>query len=364
MTWTTCSLGEAVELQRGYDLPEQERRPGKFPIVGSAGPNGFHDKANLQAPGVVIGRSGAGFGSAHYCEVDFWALNTGLFVKDFRGNHPRFIFYLLDHIDFSKYNSGGAQPSLNRNFIYPILVRLPEPDEQARIADTLVEWDAAIDCVEQLTNEKERFLNQARESILARQRSVSPIKLRNATRELAIRNGTALSRDSVMAVTKEVGMRPMREESIASDIARYKVVPPQAFAYNPMRLNIGSIAMSQFDSDVLVSPDYVVFECDESKLLPGYLNHLRHTRHWRSYFGQAGNGSVRVRIYYDDLGAFSFPLPPVDVQARIVRLLDAATREITLLRQEGEALRKQKRGLMQKLLTGEWRLPLREEEAV
>jgi type I restriction enzyme S subunit len=60
MSWRTVALGEAVELQRGYDLPEQERRQGTFPIVGSAGPNGFHDKANVRAPGVVIGRSGAG----------------------------------------------------------------------------------------------------------------------------------------------------------------------------------------------------------------------------------------------------------------------------------------------------------------
>lgn len=159
-----------------------------------------------------------------------------------------------------------------------------------------------------------------------------------------------------MAVTKQFGMRPMREETIAANIARYKLVPPRAFAYNPMRLNIGSIAISPFEHDVLVSPDYVVLACDRSKLLPSYLHHLRHTQKWRRHFDQAGNGSVRVRIYYEDLGRFAFLLPPVDVQAQLTRLLDAASQELEFLRQQAGALRTQKRGLMQKLLTGQRRL--------
>ncbi|MBK8118668.1 MAG: hypothetical protein IPK39_05155 [Sulfuritalea sp.] len=71
------------------------------------------------------------------------------------------------------------------------------------------------------------------------------------------------------------------------------MVRPQAFAYNPMRLNIGSIAISSFDDDILVSPDYVVFESDATKLLPGCLNHLRRTRFWASHFEAAGSG-VRI----------------------------------------------------------------------
>ena len=71
---------------------------------------------------------------------------------------------------------------------------------------------------------------------------------------------------------------------------------------------------------------------------------------------------MRVRIYYDDLASFSFELPPIEVQAGIVSFLDAAAREIGLLSQQLAALRTQKRGLMQKLLTGHWRLPTRCEE--
>jgi type I restriction enzyme, S subunit len=66
-------------------------------------------------------------------------------------------------------------------------------------------------------------------------------------------------------------------------------------------------------------------------------------------------------IYYDDLGRFTFLLPPIDVQARLAQLLDAAAHHISLLYRQVAALRAQKRGLMQKLLTGQWRLPAQEE---
>jgi len=105
-----------------------------------------------------------------------------------------------------------------------------------------------------------------------------------------------------------------------------------------------------------VSPDCVVVECDETRLLPSYLNHLRFTRHWTNYFETAGNGRVRARIYYDDLGVFTFGLQPLDVQQRIVRALDAVAPETETLRRYSDALKTQKRGLMQKLLTGQWRV--------
>ena len=239
---------------------------------------------------------------------------------------------------------------------------LPEIAEQRRIVNIFAAWDVAIQKAEQLIAAKERHLGHFRDHLLRKPDQSSWTNLHAVTQELTKRNGTGLGREAIMAVTNKVGMRPMREETIAANIERYKLVPPRAFAYNPMRINIGSIAMSPFDSDVLVSPDYVVFACHQSRLLPGYLHHLRFSQSWKSHFELAGNGSVRVRIYYDDLASFSFELPPIEVQAGIVSFLDAAAREIGLLSQQLAALRTQKRGLMQKLLTGHWRLPTRCEE--
>jgi len=93
-------LGNFIALQRGHDLTWRDRRDGDVPVMGSAGQNGFHDTAIAKGPGVVLGRSGASFGQAHYCERDFWPHNTALYVTDFRGNHPLFVFYFLSSIDF------------------------------------------------------------------------------------------------------------------------------------------------------------------------------------------------------------------------------------------------------------------------
>jgi type I restriction enzyme S subunit len=143
--WRDITLGDFVSLQRGHDLTEPERRAGRVPVLGSAGPNGFHDTALSKGPGIVIGRSGASFGKVHYSREDYWPHNTGLYVTDFKGNDPLFAFYFLKALDFDRFNSGSAQPSLNRNFIYPIPIRVPNPPEQKAIAAVLGALDDKIE---------------------------------------------------------------------------------------------------------------------------------------------------------------------------------------------------------------------------
>ena len=143
--WRNMTLGDFVALQRGHDLTESERRTGSVPVMGSAGRNGYHDTALAKGPGIVIGRSGASFGQVHYSAADFWPHNTALYVTDFKGNDERFAFYFLKAINFDRYNSGSAQASLNRNFIYPIPVRVPPPSEQKGIAAVLGALDDKIE---------------------------------------------------------------------------------------------------------------------------------------------------------------------------------------------------------------------------
>ena len=145
MRMETTTLGDLICLQRGYDLTENQRRPGKVPIVGSAGVHGYHDIARANGPGVVIGRSGASFGRVSYISEDYWPHNTTIFVTDFRGNEPLFIRYLLESLDFSSLNSGSAQQSLNRNYVYLVPVkRFPRPI-QRRIAGILSAYDDLIE---------------------------------------------------------------------------------------------------------------------------------------------------------------------------------------------------------------------------
>ncbi|WP_275546281.1 restriction endonuclease subunit S [Pseudomonas sp. Marseille-Q0931] len=132
---------------------------------------------------------------------------------------------------------------------------------------------------------------------------------------------------------------------------RCKVVAPNAFAYNPMRLNIGSIARNTADRRVMVSPDYVVFHTDPERLLPNYLDHVRHSGLWRSYVGVTGDGSVRVRIYYDQLSRFQLPLPPLPEQKKIAAILTAVDDKLGVISRQIEATQALRQGLMQTLFS-------------
>ena len=155
--WSDTTLGEFISLQRGHDLPECERRSGDVPVMGSFGITGWHDVARASGPGVTVGRSGASFGVVSYCACDYWPLNTCLYATDYRGNDPRFAYYLLKSVDFRRYNSGSAQPSLNRNYIRDMPIRAPSLPEQRRIAATLGALDGKI--------ELNRCMNYTLESI-------------------------------------------------------------------------------------------------------------------------------------------------------------------------------------------------------
>lgn len=109
---------------------------------------------------MTVGRSGASIGVVSYIDRDYWPLNTCLYVKDFHGNNPRFSYYLLKTLDLAQYNSGSAQPSLNRNYIHPIPLAFPERYEQDVIVELLGALDDKIELNRQ-TNETLEALARA-----------------------------------------------------------------------------------------------------------------------------------------------------------------------------------------------------------
>lgn len=135
--WKTVPLGDFVSIQRGHDLPSDSRNDGSVPVMGSSGLSGWHDEVKCPGPGVTIGRSGASIGVVSYQKDDFWPLNTALYVTDFHGNDERFVYFALSVLNLERFNSGTAQPSLNRNFISHVEVPCPPLDAQRRIAGIL-----------------------------------------------------------------------------------------------------------------------------------------------------------------------------------------------------------------------------------
>ena len=142
--WKETTLGQVIELKRGYDLPQQQRESGKVPLVSSSGVSDFHSTAMVKGPGVVTGRYGT-IGQVYYIEKDFWPLNTTLYVRDFKNNDPRFISYFLQSVDFFAYSDKAAVPGVNRNHLHQALVKIPPLPEQRAIAHILGTLDDKIE---------------------------------------------------------------------------------------------------------------------------------------------------------------------------------------------------------------------------
>ena len=143
--WKETTLGEVIELKRGYDLPQKQRLPGSVPLVSSSGVSDTHAEAMVKGPGVVTGRYGT-IGQVFYIEEDFWPLNTTLYVRDFKGNDPRFVGYFLRNVDFLAYSDKAAVPGVNRNDLHQAKIRFPAAiEEQRAIAHILGTLDDKIE---------------------------------------------------------------------------------------------------------------------------------------------------------------------------------------------------------------------------
>jgi type I restriction enzyme S subunit len=125
LSWEVGTLFDLIELQRGFDLPTQNRKEGTFPIFASTGTNEKHSEFKVRAPGIVTGRSGS-LGEVFYVDEDFWPLNTTLWVKHFKKATPIYSYYVLKGINIIDYNGGSAVPTLNRNDIHRHQLIVPE----------------------------------------------------------------------------------------------------------------------------------------------------------------------------------------------------------------------------------------------
>jgi len=152
----TIPLNEFITLQRGFDLPQDKRVMGNIPVVASTGVVGYHNEEKVLAPGVVIGRSGS-IGGGQYVTTNFWPLNTTLWVKDFKGHHPRFVYYLLKNIDFSQFNVGSGVPTLNRNHLSGILVADTSYSYEKKASDIIGILDDKIKLNEELNQTLEQM---------------------------------------------------------------------------------------------------------------------------------------------------------------------------------------------------------------
>jgi type I restriction enzyme, S subunit len=143
--WQEKRLEDVAPLQRGFDLPSDQIKAGQVPVVYSNGVQSFHNASMAKAPGIITGRSGT-IGEIHFIEEgEYWPHNTSLWVTSFKGNFPKFIYYLFESIRIDRFASGSGVPTLNRNDVHAFRACVPASEiEQQKIADCLSSTDELI----------------------------------------------------------------------------------------------------------------------------------------------------------------------------------------------------------------------------
>lgn len=164
--WEVVALKRACVLHRGYDLPDDKRIEGPYPVVSSAGVIGTHEKAMASGPGVATGRYGS-TGKLFYIEEDFWPHNTALYVSQFHGNLPRYIYYLLQTLRYEEHSDKSAVPGIDRKDLHDIrVVKAPLEDQEEivqAIDSDLIELNQAVDKV----LDEIRLITEYRERLIA-----------------------------------------------------------------------------------------------------------------------------------------------------------------------------------------------------
>jgi type I restriction enzyme S subunit len=266
-------------------------------------------------------------------------------------------FRLLTLVDRTSHGAGRLPSDLLHSFE----IELPGIEKQRKIADILLTWDRAVERAEMRIAAESRLKRGLLERLLTGQKRFDDfdgqewesVRLGDVTVESKLRNDDAITEKDLYAVAKADGMIQTRKRIRGQSVGRLKKVRKDWFAYDPMRLNNGSIAKWNGSDDALAPPDYIVFKCDMGRLDPEFLNQFRLSRQWAQFVENAGTGSVRLRTRFSDLAALRLALPPLEEQRRIAAILNACDRELDLLRQQLAALKRQKQGLMRKLLTGQ-----------
>lgn len=158
----STTIGEQVTLQRGFDITKKEQQEGNVPVVSSGGISSYHNVSKVAAPGVVLGRKGT-LGTVYFMDEDFWPHDTSLWVKDFKGNNPHYVYYFFKGMsaELKKMDVGAANPALNRNHVHLLKTEWPCRE----IQDKIVSIGAALDKKITLNNQTNQTLEAMAQAI-------------------------------------------------------------------------------------------------------------------------------------------------------------------------------------------------------
>ena len=262
---------------------------------------------------------------------------------------------LLDRVDSAGHGTGRLDTASLMSF--PVLI--PPLPEQNAIDDFLSIWDAAIEKTERLIAVKEKRFYWLRSRLINHEMVKGKWRRVKLEEVFSERAETQFPDLPLLSITREEGVIPRtnvnRKDTSNSDKSKYLRIYPGDIGYNTMRMWQGVSALSKFEG--IVSPAYTI--CIPSNQLCGkFIAHYFKTPFLIHKFYRFSQGltSDTWNLKFKHFKEIRVAIPPLDQQKQIASTLNTARQEIDLLKKQVYAFRKQKRGLMQKLLTGRWRM--------
>jgi type I restriction enzyme S subunit len=298
------------------------------------------------------------------CSSEVWVLNS----KN-KNCSNEFLFCLVQSnrfIQVANVSSGSKMPRADWDYVSNFPFPLPPLPEQKAIAHILGLMDTIINKNNQLIIQKElrkKWLMQQLLTGKKRLKGYSEIVefhiVGHYIKEVSERNKN-ITYTNVLSVTNSRGFINQSEQfdrAVASeDNTNYKIVRKGQFAYNPSRVNVGSLDLLRNFEEGILSPMYVVFETNPEKLNAEFLYYQLKSFWFSGHIPMFVQGSVRDSLSFDGLSSMKFFIPTLKEQIAIAKVLQTADKEIQLLKTKTDKLKEQKKGLMQQLLTGKKRL--------
>ena len=374
MEWKEDVLGNVLEVKYGKD--HKKLAEGQYPVYGSGGLMRYVDSKLYDGPSILIPRKGT-LNNIMFVESPFWTVDTMFWsIINTDKVDPQFLFYSICKRDFASMNVGSAVPSMTVNILNDIQISYPKNiEDQRRIASILSSLDRKIE----LNNKINADLEEMAQAIFKNwfvdfepfkdgvfvdsELGMIPEGWKVGTLEDITKNKSAKVKEkNDLKVLSPVttGELVLSEEYFtkqvfSSSIAKYKIVNKGDFAYNPARVNIGSLGRNEFDFDGCVSPVYVVFS-----VLDGYENYFdlfRKTDFFKDSVTSLAIGGVRQSLSYEDLSSIETIIPSKDIVEKFNNLYNQMKKTIKANKLENSHLSLLRDTLLPRLMSGEIEVP-------
>ncbi|WP_103589605.1 restriction endonuclease subunit S [Campylobacter concisus] len=341
--WRVVRLGDVLKIGSGRDYKHLEL--GNIPVYGTGGYMLSVDEFLYDGESVCIGRKGT-IDKPIYLNCKFWTVDTLFYTYGFKNSLPKFIYYIFSTIDWQKYNEATGVPSLSKNTICNIRVKLPSLDEQKKIAEILSTWDEAINLTINLIESKKQFKKALMQNLLTAKIRFPQFKDEWKETKLGeiceIQTGK-LNANAMIQGGRYKFFTCAKEVFEIDDYA----FDTEAILVSGNGENVGYIHYfnGKFNA---YQRTYVLDKFTENILFIKYFLEFALKRKIEI---EKKDGNTPY-IVLSTIFGFIVKLPNLNEQQKIAEVLTACDDEINLLNLKLENLKKQQQGLMQKLLSG------------